>query len=165
MDYRIEAMKPEDWMQVAAIYWEGIQTKIATFQAEIPSWEQWDHSHSSTCRLVAKANGVVLGWTALTPISSRCVYAGVADVSIYVGERYKRQGVGEALLTEIIRQSEAEGYWSLQSGIIRENVGSQTLHAKCGFRMVGFREKLGRMDNGKWHDVLLMERRSRTEGI
>ncbi len=165
MDYTIEAMKPEDWAQVAAVYWEGIQTKIATFQAEVPSWEQWDKSHCADCRLVARAGDTVLGWAALTPISSRCVYAGVADVSIYVGQNHKRQGIGQALLRELIRQSEAEGFWSLESRIIRENTGSQALHAKCGFRQIGFREKLGKMDNGKWHDVVLMERRSQTVGI
>ena len=165
MEFTIEAMKPEDWAQVAIVYREGIQTKIATFQAEVPSWEQWDKSHCADCRLVAKVGETVLGWAALTPISSRCVYAGVADVSIYVGQHYKRQGVGHALLMELIRQSETEGFWSLESGIIEENTGSQALHAKCGFRQIGFREKLGKMDNGKWHNVVLMERRSQTVGI
>lgn len=164
MDFTIEAMKPSDWDEVAAIYLDGINTKIATFQDEVPAWEKWDASHLKVCRLVARANGRILGWAVLSPVSSRCVYAGVADVSIYVGTKYKGCGVGTALLNELIRQSEKEGFWTLQSGIIRENTASRALHTKCGFREVGIRERLGQMDNGKWHDVVIVERRSKTVG-
>ena len=165
MDYRIVEMKPSDWDQVAAIYLEGIQTKLATFQAEIPAWEQWDKSHSQLCRLVALEGDTVLGWVALTPVSDRCVYAGVANVSIYVGQRYRQRGVGQALMAELIPRAEEAGFWTLESRIIRANSASLALHTKCGFRVVGVREKLGRMDNGKWHDVVIMERRSRKIGL
>lgn len=165
MKYTLEEMKASDWPQVSTIYWEGIQTKIATFQAEIPRWEQWDKSQSPFCRIVAKAGDTVLGWAALSPVSDRCVYAGVADVSIYVGQQYQQQGVGQALMLELIRRSEEHGYWTLDSRIIKENSASQALHAKCGFRMIGVREKLGKMDNGIWHDVVMMEHRSQRVGI
>lgn len=165
MDYLVEEMKPADWPQVSAIYWEGIQTKISTFQAEIPSWEKWDRSHSQFCRIVAKRGETVLGWAALSPVSDRCVYAGVADVSIYVGKEHRYQGIGQALMFELIQRSEERGFWTLNSGIIRENSASQALHAKCGFRTIGVREKIGKMDNGIWHDVVIMERRSQRVGI
>ena len=165
MDFVVEAMKPEDWEAVAAIYREGIDTKIATFQDSIPSWESWNAGHSQKCRLVARGGGAVLGWVAIRPTSDRCVYAGVADVSIYVGNAYRGMGVGTALLQALVEQSENDGYWTLQSGVIRENAASRALHAKCGFREIGFRERPGRMDNGIWHDVIILERRSRKTGI
>jgi L-amino acid N-acyltransferase YncA len=165
MGYTIVAMKPSDWEQVGEIYMEGIQTKIATFQAELPTWQQWDKGHSSACRLVAKEGDTVLGWAALSPVSDRAVYAGVVNVSVYVGQSYRRIGVGEALMLELIRQSEEAGYWTLESRIIRDNVPSLKLHEKCGFRTVGVRERLGQMDTGRWHDVVLVERRSQTVGI
>ncbi|MEA4919453.1 MAG: N-acetyltransferase family protein [Clostridiaceae bacterium] len=165
MHFEIEELNPSDWPQMAAIYLDGIQTKLATFQTEIPTWEQWDKNHSPLCRLAAKNGETVLGWAALSPVSSRSVYSGVVEVSIYVGGQYKHQGVGLSLMTELIRKSEEAGFWTLQSSIIRENSASQALHAKCGFRTIGIREKIGRMDNGKWHDTVLMERRSKKTGI
>ncbi len=164
MDFVIEAMKPADWEEVSKIYLEGIKTKTATFENEVPAWEKWDASHSKPCRIVARSGDHVLGWAALSPTSNRCVYAGVADISIYVGGQYKGQGIGTALLTDLIRRSEEEGFWTLHSRIIRENEASRALHLKCGFREVGIWEKLGQMDNGKWHDVVLMERRSKIVG-
>ena len=160
MDYIIDDMKSADWTQVSAIYLAGIKTEIATFQKDVPSWKEWDQDHCNSCRFVARLEDQVLGWAALTPISGRCVYAGVAEVSIYVGEAYKNQGVGTALLTDLIRCSEENGFWTLQAGIIKENIPSRELHKKCGFREIGIRERLGKMDNGKWHDVVLVERRS-----
>lgn len=165
MYFKIEELDPSDWPQIAAIYLDGIQTKIATFQSEIPSWEQWDKSHSPLCRLTAKDGQTVLGWAALSPVSSRCVYSGVAEVSIYINQQYKHQGIGLALMTELVQRSEEAGFWMLQSSIIRENSASQALHAKCGFRIIGIREKIGKMDNGKWHDTVMMERRSTKVGI
>ncbi|NLV57581.1 MAG: N-acetyltransferase [Clostridiales bacterium] len=164
MEFIIEEMKPSDWEEVAKIYLEGIKTKIATFENEVPAWEKWDAGHCKTCRIIARSAGRVLGWAALSPTSDRCVYAGVAEISIYVGGQYKSSGVGTALMMELIRRSEEEGFWTLQSGIIKENESSRALHRKCGFREVGIRERLGQMDNGKWHDVVLMERRSKTVG-
>ncbi len=164
MDFTIEEMKASDWAQVSAIYLSGIQTGKATFQAEIPAWEDWNSSHSESCRLVARSGNTVLGWAALSPISSRCVYAGVAEVSIYIGEGHRGQKLGTALLETLIKLSEENGFWTLQSGIIKENTASINLHRKCGFRELGVRERLGKMSNGMWHDVVLMERRSKSVG-
>ncbi len=164
MNYEIEELKASDWEQVAAIYLEGIKTGRATFQTEVPNWENWDAGHIKSCRLVARSGNNILGWVALSPTSSRCTYAGVAEMSIYVGEKYKGQGVGTALIESVINLSEEEGFWTLQSGIIIENTPSLKLHKKCGFREIGIREKVGRMSNGIWHDVILVERRSKIVG-
>jgi len=165
MDFIIDEMKKSDWTQVSNIYLEGIKTKIATFQTEAPSWDEWDNGHCNDCRLVAKSEDVILGWAALSLTSSRCVYKGVAEVSIYIRESYKGLGVGSELLKNLIKQSEENGFWTLQSGIIKENIASRELHKKSGFREIGTREKLGKMDNGIWYDVVLMERRSKLVGI
>lgn len=165
MNYIIDEMKQSDWKQAADIYLEGIKTKKATFQTDVPSWEAWDRSHIKSCRLVARLGDDVLGWAALSPTSSRCVYAGVAEVSIYIGEKYRGFGIGETLLTKLVRLSEENGFWTLQSGIIRENSASIALHKKCGFREVGIREKIAKMNNEKWMDVVFMERRSKIVGI
>lgn len=164
MDFTIDEMKESDWAQVSAIYLAGIQTEIATFQSEAPAWEDWNKSHSKLCRLVARSDDKILGWIALSPVSSRCVYAGVAEVSIYIDENSRGQKVGTALLTELVKRSEQNGFWTLQSGIIKENAASIQLHKNCGFRVLGVRERLGKMSNGKWHDVVLMERRSKIVG-
>lgn len=165
MNYKIDGMMPSDWEQVANIYGEGINTGKATFQMEIPTWEGWNNGHVNSCRLVARSESHVLGWAALSPISSRCVYAGVAEVSIYIGEKYRGLGIGKALLNSLVKNSEENGYWTLQSGIIRENTASLELHKKCGFREIGIREKVAKMNNGKWHDTVLMERRSKIVGM
>lgn len=160
MTYQIDTMKPEDWQQVAEIYQEGIDTGIATFVSEIPTWEEWDQEHIEACRLVARQGDEILGWTALIQTSDRDSYAGVAELSIYVASKSKSIGVGTALLKALIEASEREGYWTLWAGILIENEASQKLHQKCGFREVGVRERLGRMEDGSFHDVVLMERRS-----
>ena len=165
MDYTIEEMKESDWNEVSQIYLEGINTGIATFQNSIPNFEDWNNGHIQSCRLVAKSEGKVLGFAALSPTSSRCVYSGVAEVSIYIGENYRNLGIGHALMSSIIKLSEENNFWTLQSGIIRENAASIELHKKCGFREIGFREKVAKMDNGIWHDTVLMERRSKNVGI
>jgi phosphinothricin acetyltransferase len=161
MQLTIENMKTSEWEKVARIYRAGIETKVATFQNEVPSWEEWDASHHKDCRLVAKVGDTVVGWVALSPTSKRKVYAGVAEASLYVDEAYKGQGIGTALLKKAIELSEARGFWTLQAGVIAENTRSIALLKKVGFREVGIREKVGRMDNGRWHDVVLMERRSK----
>ncbi|MBU3113064.1 GNAT family N-acetyltransferase [Clostridium lacusfryxellense] len=165
MSYKINAMSKSDWDQVSNIYLEGIKTGIATFQSIIPTWEQWNSSHTSSCRLVAQLGDNILGWCALSPTSSRCVYEGVAEVSIYVSEKYKGQGIGTVLLTNLIKLSEENGFWTLHSGIVRENAASILLHKKCGFREIGIREKVAKMNNENWLDVILMERRSKIVGI
>ena len=165
MDYKINEMTELDWKQVACIYLEGINTGKATFQAEVPTWESWNNEHISSCRIVARLGNNVLGWGALSETSSRCVYRGVAEVSIYIGEKYRGQGLGKTLLEYLIKLSENNGFWTLQSGIIRENELSIALHEKCGFRKIGIREKVAKMSNGIWHDVVFMERRSKIVGI
>ncbi len=156
-------MVPEDWEGVARIYAEGIATGFATFEKTVPSYEDWDQGHLNSCRLVAQDGEDLLGWAALSPVSSRCVYGGVGEVSVYVGQNARGRGVGESLMKELISQSEAEGLWTLQSGIFPENLGSIKLHEKVGFRQIGKRERIGNLD-GIWKDNVLFERRSTTVG-
>lgn len=160
----IGEMQQEDWEQVRDIYLEGIATGHATFQKEAPSWEEWDRSHVSECRIVASCNGKVVGWAALTPVSSRCVYAGVAEVSVYVSQSVVGKGVGSKLLYNLILRSEDQGFWTLQSSIFPENAASIKIHIKNGFRELGRRERIGKMD-GVWRDTVLLERRSDKVGV
>ena len=153
-------MVAEDWPAVREIYLQGIRTGNATFETDAPDWEKWNASHLPSCRLVARSVGVVLGWAALTPVSNRCVYAGVGDLSVYVAEQARGKGVGLKLLNALIEASEQAGIWTLQAGIFPENVASIELHQNCGFRIVGRREKIGLM-NGRWRDTMLLERRSK----
>jgi L-amino acid N-acyltransferase YncA len=159
----IDAMKQQDWPAVSKIYGEGIATGNATFEKSIPDWQKWDATHLRTCRLVARSGHEVLGWAALTPVSGRCVYAGVAEVSVYVAQRARGKHIGSKLLRTLVEVSEREGVWTLQAGIFPENVASIELHKRCGFSVVGTRERLGRMDE-RWRDVTLMERRSKVVG-
>jgi L-amino acid N-acyltransferase YncA len=156
-------MRSGDWDQVAEIYRQGIETGNATFQTEVPSWESWDSAHIKTCRIVACRGDEIIGWAALTPVSSRCVYAGVAEVSVYISNYYQGQKVGTKLLEELISESEKAGLWTLQSGIFPENIPSLKIHRNMGFRKVGIRKKIGNM-NGKWRDTVLLERRSKITG-
>jgi L-amino acid N-acyltransferase YncA len=160
----LRAMTAADADGVLAVYAEGIATGTATFETEPPSWAVWDAGHLPACRVVAVSDGLLLGWAALTPVSGRCVYRGVAEVSVYVGAAARGRGVGRALLGELVRLSEAEGLWTLQAGIFVENEASLALHRACGFREVGRRERLGAL-HGVWHDVILLERRSRVTGV
>jgi len=192
MDYGIYTMRADDWDQVQSIYIQGILTGDATFELEVPSWDKWDASHLNNCRLVAREHtaeaagsqrcskgleagqagrlfygqpmdSVILGWAALSPVSSRCVYGGVAEVSIYIAEQFRGKGIGQVLLAALIQESERCGIWTLQAGIFPENVASIALHKRNGFREVGRRERLGKM-NGVWRDVVLLERRSSIAG-
>lgn len=163
MNIAIEAMQPGDWPQVRAIYLEGIATGNATFEQTAPEWETWDAAHLAGARLVSRAGEEIAGWAALSRVSGRCVYAGVAEVSIYVAERARGRGVGRRLLERLVAESEAAGVWTLQAGIFPENAASIALHEHAGFRMVGRRERIGQM-HGRWRDVVLLERRSRTVG-
>lgn len=156
-------MTAADWQQVRSIYLEGIQTGQATFETEAPDWEKWDASHLPQCRLVARRDETITGWGALSLVSSRRVYAGVAEVSVYVAKDARGAGVGRALLEALIKCSEQKGIWTLQAGILVENVASLSLHKGCGFREVGRRERIGRLQ-GRWRDVILLERRSETVG-
>jgi L-amino acid N-acyltransferase YncA len=159
----IEPMTPEHWNAVRSIYSQGISTGNATFQQTAPEWKDWDDGHLRVCRIVAKAEPEIVGWAALSPVSKRPVYAGVVEVSIYVAEAARGCGIGAKLMARLVADSEAECIWTLQAGIFPENIASIELHAKAGFRVVGTRVRLGCM-NGRWRDVVLMERRSSVAG-
>ena len=165
MTLTIRHMVPGDWQQVATIYKEGIATGIATFESKVPSYDQWDAAHIKSCRLIAELDNTIVGWASLSPVSSRCVYGGVAEVSVYVGKKAWGNGVGKTLMHQLIRESEKNGYWTLQSGIFPENKASIQLHEKVGFRFLGKREKVGKTVTGIWKDNLLFERRSQVVGI
>lgn len=160
----IAPMRPEDWPTVEAIYREGIATFHATFETESPGWEKWNGNHHLHSRLLAHDQAGIVGWAALSPVSARRVYAGVAEVSIYVAARSRGQGVGRVLLPALIEQSERHGIWTLQAGIFPENFASIGLHKACGFREVGRRHKIGQL-GGVWRDVILLERRSVAPGL
>jgi len=157
-------MNRNDWEAVSTIYREGIATGFATFEKNIPSYKDWDKNHLTSCRLVAIREGNILDWAALSPVSDRCVYGGIAEVSVYVGQNNRGLGVGKRLMNQLIQESEREGLWTLQCGIFPENIGSVKLHKQVGFRRIGKREKVGKLD-GVWRDNLIFERRSRKIGI
>lgn len=163
-DPHIRAMTPDDWPQVRAIYQEGIDTGDATFETRAPEWEGWDGKFLPAPRLVAVEEETVLGWAALGSVSDRCVYGGVAEVVVYVGSMARSKGLGTRLLKALAEASEEAGIWTLQAGIFPENTGSVRIHEKCGFRIVGTRERLGKMGD-RWRDVLLLERRSERVGL
>lgn len=159
----IEPMTPDDWPAVRSIYQDGIATRNATFETSAPEWETWDASRRPDCRLVARLDGQVVGWTALSPYSSRHAYRGVAEVSVYIAASARGKGVGRDLLRALIEAAEGAGVWTLQAGIFPENEVSIHLRAAEGFRVVGRRERIGQLD-GHWRDVVLMERRSALVG-
>jgi L-amino acid N-acyltransferase YncA len=163
---QIRPLAREDWDSVLAIYLEGIATGLATFETTAPSWESWDSSHLRFARLVAvsEVGRQLAGWAALSPVSRRSVYAGVSEVSVYVGSGFRGQGVGGVLLDHLIDQSESNSIWTLQASIFPENKESIALHANRGFRQIGFRERVAKL-NGVWRDTVLLERRSRIVGV
>ena len=164
MNVMIRPMRESDRETVLAIYGEGIETGHATFQDRVPPWRDWDEGHLKICRLVAVSGNEILGWAALSAVSSRCVYNGIAELGIYVAVQGRGRGIGEGLLSALIRQSEREGIWTLQAHIFPENSRSLNLHKNAGFKIVGTRERMGKMHHGpmagQWRDVILMERRS-----
>lgn len=155
----ISEMRPSDWNRVREIFIEGIQTANATFRTEAPTWDEWDKDHLKLCRFVAKQDGEVVGWVALTPVSSMAAYSGVMEVSIYIASIAAGKGVGSRLLQKVIELSEQNNIWTLQALIFPENIASIKLHSKHGFEQVGIRKRMGRL-NGVWRDVVLLERRS-----
>lgn len=157
-------MTADDWPAVKEIYEQGIAAGNATFENQAADWEHWNREHLSVCRLVCTVNHKLVGWAAPCPVSSRCFYRGVAELSVYVAQDCRGQGVGKMLLQNLIVESEKHGIWTLQAGIFPENITSIELHKKTGFRIVGYREKIGKMENN-WRDVVLMERRSKRVGL
>ena len=164
MGISIEEMRPSDWPRVCEIYLQGIAGGEATFETEAPSWEAWDENHLSFARLVARENEKVIGWAALSPVSSRRAYAGVAETSVYVASDTRGTGVGRQLLEALISASEQNGIWTLQAVMFPQNIASVALHQSCGFLEVGRRERIGKL-NGVWRDTILLERRSSNVGV
>jgi phosphinothricin acetyltransferase len=162
--FQIRNLTPGDWQAVCSIYLEGIATGQATFETQAPSWADWDRKHLPAPRLVAVSGELMAGWAALSPVSSRAVYAGVAETSVYIGSNWRGKGVGRTLLRQLVAESEENGIWTLQASIFPENLASVALHKACGFREIGRRELIGKM-NGIWRDTLLLERRSRVTGV
>ena len=158
-------MTPRDWPGVAEVYRQGIESGDATFETEVPDWESWDAARSPECRLVAECGGDVIGYAALSPVSGRCVYDGVREAMIYISAVARGRGVGGRLLRRLVEESEAHGIWTLQAGIFPENAASIRVFEKTGFRILGTHERLGRFHDGRWRDVVLMERRSGVAGV
>jgi L-amino acid N-acyltransferase YncA len=155
----IRAMTPNDWPAVKAIYEQGIATRLATFETDAPDWDAWDGTYLDAHRLVAEDSGRVVGWAALLPTSRRSCYAGVVENSVYVAADARGRGIGSALLERLIADADASGIWTVQASIFADNAGSIAFHERCGFRIVGTRERIGQLD-GAWRDTVLMERRA-----
>jgi len=162
--FSIENMTAEAWPDVARIYMLGIATKNATFEQKVPDWQTWSSSHRSDCRLIASLGSQIVGWAALSNVSNRCIYKGVAEVSIYVDPEFHGRGIGDRLMKALIADSESNGLWTLQAGIFPENKKSIQLNLRNGFRIIGTRERIGKMD-GVWRDTVLLERRSDLVGL
>ena len=160
----IRELSEHDWNALVSIYESGIATGYATFETSAPEWDDWDEAHLEFGRLVAVIDQQVVGWAALSPVSSRCVYGGVAEVSIYIHEEFRGKRIGQQLLGALIITSEQHGIWTLQAGIFRENIASIKLHESVGFRIIGYRERIGKL-NGQWRDNVIMEKRSTAVGL
>jgi len=156
-------MAPSDWPAVASIYGAGIQSRLATFETHVPDWSQWDAAHLAAPRLVAEEAGTIVGWAALSPVSSRAAYRGVAEVSVYVAPLAQRRGIGRELLLALISAADRADIWTLQATILARNGASIRLHERCGFRRVGHRERIAQLD-GEWLDTVVFERRRLLRG-
>lgn len=161
---KLELISESNYPQVATIYLEGLKTGMATFETEAPDWNKWNTSHLKFGRIAFSDNNQLLGWAALSPVSSRCVYGGVAEVSIYVAEKFRGKGIGKKLMQELIKVSEENAIWTLQAGIMKANEGSIQMHIKSGFRVIGYREKIGKLHD-TWLDNVILERRSKIIGV
>ena len=161
---KIISIEKNHFTEIANIYRQGLETGHATFETTVPSWEDWDKGKLSHSRLAAVSNDTVVGWAALSAVSDRCVYGGVAELSIYIANDHKGKGIGKALMSKLIEQSEAHGIWTLQSGMFPENEATVALHKSLGFRIIGYREKIGKLRD-TWRDTIIMERRTTTTGI
>lgn len=162
--YSIEPMIDDDWEAVRSIYLEGIATGNATFETQAPDWLVWDGNHWKDCRLVARADKAVLGWAALSPVSRRACYSGVAEVSVYVAASSRGRGIGRVLLESLVTASEKAGIWTLQASIFPENAASIAVHKSCGFRELGRQERIAVL-SGVWRDTVILERRSKIVGV
>lgn len=160
----LRTLNSSHWSKIREIYLEGIATDLATFETTAPDWDEWDEKHLKAARLGAFAGETLVGWAALSPVSSRSAYAGVAEVSVYVAANARGKGIGRALLERLIEDSEHHGIWTLQATIFPENVASLGLHERCGFRQVGVRERVSKL-NGVWRDTVVLERRSKVVGV
>lgn len=163
MEYTVRAMEKDDWGEVVEIFYQGIQTNNATFTTSCPSYEEWDKAHIKPCRLVADWDGEVVGWAALTPYSSRECYKGVASVSIYIDTNHRGKGAGYLLLSRLVEESEINGIWTIQSRIFETNAASIALHAKCGFRTIGYEERIAKDRFGMWRNTVIMEHRIKSD--
>ena len=163
-NFKIRPMIPSDWDQVAEIYVQGLATGQATFETTVPSWELWDSGHLQIGRLVSASDRMLAGWCALSPVSKRLAYLGVAEVSVYVGSDFRGLGIGKTLLASLITESESNGIWTLQASVFPENLASIEIHKRCGFRQIGFRERVAKL-NGAWRNTVLLERRSQSVGL
>jgi L-amino acid N-acyltransferase YncA len=161
---KIRPMESTDWNQVADIYFQGLATGQATFETSVPSWDVWDAGHLQIGRFVAAADQILGGWCALSPVSKRMAYSGVAEISVYVGADFRGVGIGKRLLARLVEESEANGIWTLQASVFPENLASIAIHELCGFRKIGFRERIAKL-NGKWRNTVLLERRSQLVGL
>ena len=157
---QVDELTAGDWPAVSAIYADGIATRNATFETAVPSWGEWERAHMDDHRLVGSVDGEVVGWAALSRVSDRQCYRGVAEDSVYVRSGHHGRGIGRALLSALVTRAEAAGVWTIQAGVFPENLASLKLHVACGFRVVGVRERIGQLD-GAWRDVVLLERRSK----
>lgn len=155
----VRAMRPEDWSRVEYIYKQGVERGTSTFTTECPDYEHWNQTYHQDCRFVYEADGVVAGFVAISPVSSKSHYSGVAEVCIYVDEAYWRRGIGEALLNALIEDAFTKEYWTLYSSIFSDNAASIELHKKCGFRLIGYREKLAKDRFGQWKSTVMLEKR------
>ena len=164
MDFVVNTFSADDWQQVHTIYLEGIATGQATFEVDAPTWEQFDANHLPECRLAARSQGQIIDWAALSPVSHRQVYKGVAEVSVYVAASHQGRGVGKALLEAVVAASERHGIWTLQGSTFPENTASLRMQEDCGFRVVGRRERIA-CHHGVWRDTLITERRSQVVGV
>jgi phosphinothricin acetyltransferase len=160
----IRAMQDSDGPKVLEIYAFGLKTRNATFETQVPTWEKWTAKHLKHSRFVYEHNGIVAGWVTLSPVSTREVYKGVAEVSIYIGEKYLGRGIGTKLMQMVIESAETNGIWTLYTSLFPENEASVKLHKKFGFREVGTREKIARLDD-IWRNTLILERRSTVVGV
>lgn len=155
----IREMNINDWEQVSEIYLQGIEKGVATFNTKCPSYEEWDKEHISVCRFVYADGDKIAGWVAISPISSRCVYKGCVEMSVYIDNDYQGRGIGTALVKKLVCEAQKQGYWSIFSAVISINTASIALHKKCGFREIGYRERIAKDRFGNWQNTILFELR------